>query len=68
MFQFTTYFENSFGRIYNNYFLTKHPYFEISRWNAHWRVLNDIQRTANMVEALHRSINNKIVSAHPNFS
>lgn len=44
------------------------PLYEIAFWNVYERVLNDLPRTTNSVEAWHRKINQKIKIKRPNIA
>ena len=64
-----TYFEVNYVGYYDDEFLcTKPPKYLISSWSAYDRVLEDIPRTTNAVEAWHRTLNAGCDVAHPNIA
>jgi hypothetical protein len=64
---FIKYFEETYIGIYSiEKILIKKPMFPIEFWNTHERVLRNLPRITNSVEAWHRSLNQKSMVSHPN--
>ncbi len=61
---FVRYFEENYVCGKNG----RDPTYPISFWSTHDRILGDIPRTTNALEAWHRSLNHISVSAHPNLA
>lgn len=66
--KFVEYFKKNFIGVYEKYHLLEEPKYQYEFWSNYEKVIHEIPRTINSLEAWHRGLNQKVVVPHSNLT